>query len=88
MTTTERQLYRLIADNVSRLRLRRSPRISQAELADEIGVSRVSIVNFEAGVQAMPLLRLYQIASALDVEITEIIPTVEEFVKELIKVHA
>jgi transcriptional regulator with XRE-family HTH domain len=47
---------------------------SQLELATEIGMTRVSIVNIEAGRQRLPIHTLYAIADALGVSVACLLP--------------
>lgn len=49
--------------------LRRDNNLSQRQLADAIGLSRVSISNIELGKQRLVLDLLYRIAEVLDVNI-------------------
>jgi transcriptional regulator with XRE-family HTH domain len=50
------------------------PKLSQAKLAKKLGISRVSIVNIEAGRQRAPLSLLSQIAEILGIELLLLIP--------------
>lgn len=47
---------------------------SQKEIADEVGMSRTSIVNIEAGRQHLPLHTLCVIADALGISVNCLIP--------------
>jgi transcriptional regulator with XRE-family HTH domain len=46
--------------------LRRSRRITQAELAARVGLTRTSICNIEAGRQSLDIERFNEIVEALD----------------------
>jgi len=48
----------------------------QEDVAKHIGVERTSVTNIEKGVQKPPLHLLYKICEYMDIEITEILPTV------------
>lgn len=48
--------------------------LSQAELAEAVGLGRTSITNFESGRQHIPLHTLYDIARVLDVELVDVLP--------------
>lgn len=56
-------------------RARRAASLSQEKLAKLVHVTRTSIVNIEAGRQRAPLHLLWQIAVALEVEVSDLIPT-------------
>lgn len=48
--------------------------MSQAKLAEKVGVNRVSIVNIEKGRQRAPLDLLWRIAEALGTDLVQLIP--------------
>jgi transcriptional regulator with XRE-family HTH domain len=52
--------------------------MTQEELATAVGLSRSSIANIERGTQAVSLDALYRIASALDRDPAELLPSREE----------
>lgn len=52
-------------------------KITQEKLANEIGVSRVSVANYENGKQAIYLSDLYKIADFLKVEVCAFLPPLE-----------
>jgi transcriptional regulator with XRE-family HTH domain len=55
----------------ARIRLRRlEMKISQAELADKLGVSFQQVQKYEKGVNRVGAARLQQVATALDVPVT------------------
>lgn len=68
-------LYRAVGERIRRERERQAERVSQAELAKKLGISRASIVNIEAGRQRAPLFLLWKIALQLDVELASLIPS-------------
>src|SRR5437667_8003141 len=55
-------------------RLRTKPRITQAQLADAVRMTRSSIANLEAGRQRIPLHVLVWIAEVLAVEPATLLP--------------
>jgi transcriptional regulator with XRE-family HTH domain len=57
------------------LRRRRSELgLTQAQIAQRIGVERTSISNIEAGRQKLPIHALYQLCHLFDVEVNQILP--------------
>ena len=60
------QVYREVGRNIKRYR--KSARRTQAQLAVEIGISRPSLANIEAGRQQLLVHYLYAIAGALDLD--------------------
>lgn len=67
-------LYRAIGKRLRDGRGRSAQKVSQAKLAKQLGISRASIVNIEAGRQHAPLDLLWRIATALDMELVQLIP--------------
>jgi len=67
-------LYQAVGEKIRYIRERSSPKLSQAQLATRLGVSRASIVNIEAGRQHAPLHVLWQIAEILGTELSLLIP--------------
>jgi transcriptional regulator with XRE-family HTH domain len=60
-----------IGDQISRLRYQRTPKMTQAELAERAGVSVDLIAKLEQGAKQTTLLTtLHKIAAALDVDVT------------------
>ena len=55
--------------------LRLDQQMTQEGLAKRIGTARTSVTNLEQGNQAVPLHQLFAIAEALDVEVSDILPT-------------
>lgn len=62
---TPDEIYRQIGENIRRYR---KGRRTQAQLGAEIGISRASLANIEAGRQQVLVHHLYAIAAALDLE--------------------
>lgn len=70
--TRDEMLYREIG-----LRVRKERKelgFSQMELAEEVGLTRTSIVNIETGRQRLPIHVLYSVAEALGVSVTCLLP--------------
>lgn len=67
------------------IRLRRKAlKIAQEVLAEKVGLSRSSIVNIETGRQALTIDNLYLFCIALECELNDILPTIQDFKKSLI----
>ena len=69
-------LYQLVG---RRVRNARNGKMSQAKLAQELGLSRASVVNIEAGRQRTPLHVLWRIAEKLQTDVALLIPDQAEF---------
>lgn len=73
--TREEVLYRKIGQRIRNER--KALGFNQIELADEVGLTRTSIVNIEAGRQRLPIHGLYAIAEALGVSVQCLLPEQE-----------
>jgi len=71
-------LYRVVGERIREARERQPDKLSQAALAERLGVSRASIVNIEAGRQHAPLFLLWKVAEQLDAELASLIPSRHE----------
>lgn len=71
-----KRLYKAIGDRVKRFRNEEG--FTQKGLAQQIGVSRTSIVNIEGGNQHAPLHVLWDIAESLDRDLESLIPSKRE----------
>jgi len=67
-------LYGTVGRKIRTARERSEPKLSQAKLAKQLGISRVSVVNIEAGRQHAPLSLLWRIAEILEIELVLLIP--------------
>lgn len=56
----------------------RNVRITQQLLAERIGCSRTLVANIENKRQSLSVLMLYQICEALDVDVTDVLPTLPQ----------
>lgn len=65
-------LYALIAARLKELRL--TKQISQDKVAEVLGLSRASIINFEKGSQKISLHILYQYCELLGTDVKNILP--------------
>jgi DNA-binding XRE family transcriptional regulator len=60
---TQPKFYKSVGTNIRKARIKKG--ITQEQLADAMGISRVSIVNIEAGRQKLLLHHILNIAEAL-----------------------
>lgn len=65
------ELY--FAVNLRKLRLTKSPRLSQARLAKKLGISRNTYASYESGKRLPPAWFVYNTANYFDVAIEELI---------------
>lgn len=73
MKIADAELYRIVGE---RLRERREEmELKQSDVAAEVGLRRTSITNIEAGKQKPPLHVLYGLCLALDIELSQLLPT-------------
>ena len=79
-------LYRAVGEKIRYVRERSKPKLSQAQLAARLGISRASIVNIEAGRQHAPLHLLWQIAGILGTELSHLIPQRDELLETQIPI--
>jgi len=81
---SKKKLYERIASKIKSLRqLRpdgseRASGITQEELAEKVGVTRVTIANIETGRTYTPLHTLYSICLALDAKLEDVLPNIAE----------
>jgi len=79
-TADQEALYRAVGERIRQARERQPGKLSQAALAEMLGVSRASIVNIEAGRQHAPLYLLWRVAQRLHMELSSLIPSRDELV--------
>jgi len=58
--------------------LRRERDLSQSQLGDLLGLSRVTIANIESGKQNVQLHQIFSLASVLDIHVDRLIPSPNE----------
>ena len=68
----EAELYRWFGQLVRRHRDRLN--LSQAQIADAVGLTRASVANIETGRQRIPLHQLFRLAGALQVDVDALLP--------------
>jgi transcriptional regulator with XRE-family HTH domain len=79
-TSDQHALYRAVGDRIRQVRVSQPEKLSQAALAERLGVSRASVVNIEAGRQHAPLHLLWKVAQLLHVELSSLIPSQDELI--------
>lgn len=78
-------IYSQIGQRIAKLRKSRDPRLRQEDLASAAHLSRASMVNIERGRHRIQIHVLYDIARALGVEPTDLLPpgTSSEFAAQI-----
>jgi transcriptional regulator with XRE-family HTH domain len=77
----ERRLFKEVGQKVRQLREAQTggrTKLTQAELAEMVGLERTSITNIERGNQKVPLHVLYRICEALRAPVADVMPQVAE----------
>lgn len=77
----EERLYRLLGDRLRTLReasIGHSKRLTQADLAQQVGLERTSITNIEKGNQKVPLHVLYRMCDVFGVSTSDVLPPVAD----------
>ncbi|MGI0134024.1 MAG: helix-turn-helix transcriptional regulator [Candidatus Micrarchaeaceae archaeon] len=72
------KLYALIGDRVRQIREAQTPRMSQGDLAEILGLQRTSVTNIELGKQKPTLDTLLRLCEHFALEIDAIIPRLRE----------
>lgn len=70
-TTSQKQIGVLLGQNIQRLRKERG--LLQQELAERVGIEPVSVSRLETGASLPSVVRLAEIAEALDVSLAELV---------------
>jgi transcriptional regulator with XRE-family HTH domain len=77
----ERRLFKEVGQKIRQLREAHtggSARLTQAELAEMVGLERTSITNIERGNQKVPLHVLYRICEALRAPVADVMPGIAD----------
>ncbi len=69
-------MYWTIGANIRRAR--DAAKLTQEEIAKRVGFERTSMANIEAGRQRLPIATLYDLADALGVQATALLPRNED----------
>lgn len=80
MEINHKALYQYIGTAIRRNREARG--MTQAQLAEAVGMLRTSVVNLEAGRQRAPLHTLYPVCAVLGIEATALLPSVHTVLAE------
>jgi transcriptional regulator with XRE-family HTH domain len=78
---TELAFYKKVGEQL--MEARKFKGLTQKELADRLELSRTSIANIEKGNQRLSLFYLYEIASKLDMSISELLISMDDFQAEI-----
>lgn len=74
-----------IRANIRRLREKHPKterKVTQAELAEAVGIKRATLTNIEKGNQRTPIHIIYRLCEYFSVPLAEILPPVESFVEQ------
>ena len=77
----ERRLFQEVGRKIRELRAAPAggrATLTQAQLAEMVGLERTSITNIERGNQKVPLHVLYRIAEALRVPVADVMPAIAD----------
>lgn len=75
MAIDENLVYESIGQKIKKLRAEKG--LTQEKLAIGIGVSRVSLANYESGKQYIYISDLYKVAEYFELQITDLLPSIE-----------
>lgn len=73
----QRNLSRLIGRKIKEIRKERN--MSQFEVAEALGISRVSVTNMEAGRSAFGIERLMEFSELFEVSVDDLIPNKTQY---------
>lgn len=76
MSINEKLLYEFIRNKIREHRIALD--LPQQKIAEELGISRTSITNIEAGTQRPPVHLLYSLCEVLGLEIREVLPPLSD----------
>jgi len=80
------RLYSIIGEQLRSHREQQD--LTQAQLAEKVGLERTSITNIEKGKQKLPLHVLFGICDTLGVSAADVLPRVEEISEAPVTTHA
>lgn len=77
---SEMRLYAALGSRIRELRESEDgrKRMTQAELAQQVGLERTSITNIEKGSQKVPLHVLYRLCEVLKVDVLSVLPKLSD----------
>lgn len=78
------ELYLALGKNVQHYR--RAAKMTQAELARELGLTRPSIANIEVGRQRILLHHVFVLANALRVSVDDLCPGFNPIARDIIRI--
>lgn len=84
-SANNQSIYKLTGAKIAHLRGQK--KMSQLDLAGQLGMSRASVVNIEKGRQHPSLHLLWQLAIALDVALPDLLPKPAELAAEALTGH-
>jgi DNA-binding XRE family transcriptional regulator len=82
MKTNETLLYQKIGQKLRQKR--EAANLTQAKLAEDVGVLRTSITNIEAGRQKAPLHLIYELCAVLQIDIKDVFPPIHDLIESQI----
>lgn len=75
-TVDEDDFYLMLGEKIRTFRKKKS--LTQDNLADQCNLKRTSISNIEKGKQKPPLFGIVAICNALEIELSDLVPSVNE----------
>jgi DNA-binding XRE family transcriptional regulator len=79
MKTNETLLYQKLGQKLRQKR--EAANLTQAKLAEDVGVLRTSITNIEAGRQKAPLYLIYELCAVLQIDVKDVLPSTYDLVE-------
>lgn len=80
----EKRLYMALGERIKRAREGHpAGRMTQADLADAVGLERTSITNIEKGNQKIQLHTLYRLCEVLGLSLADSLPSVSEVSRDV-----
>lgn len=80
MTSDEKRLYQLLGQRIKRHRT--DAGLTQAQLAQKLGVRRTSVTNMEAGRQSISLFIIYNLLDLFNVRFDQLLPPLREVLEQ------